>query len=83
MVDCNLFIAKKPIDDFSSKKRAPSCGQGVADISVANINRHNMTARKMQTVQDEWHEKMVVAFVMYIFVEELVFRSFTPIIICL
>lgn len=43
MVDCNLPIAEKLIGDFSSRKRAPSCGRGVAGISVANINRHIST----------------------------------------
>lgn len=43
MVDCNLSIAEKLIGDFSSRKRAPSCGRGVAGISVANINRHIST----------------------------------------
>lgn len=43
MVDCNLSIAEKLTDDFSSRKRTPSCGRGVASISVANINRHIST----------------------------------------
>uniref|UniRef100_K1QVL8 SH2 domain-containing protein 4A n=1 Tax=Magallana gigas TaxID=29159 RepID=K1QVL8_MAGGI len=43
MVDCNLSIAEKLIGDFSSRKRAPSCGRGVAGISDANINRHIST----------------------------------------
>lgn len=87
MVDCNLSIAEKRFG-FSSRKRALSCGRGVAGFSVANISRHistKLTRPRGRCKQCKKNGRssdtfLVVAFVMYICVEGLFFRPITLII---